>query len=236
MAAGSVAWLIGNLLWLSGRPVFLIVLWWAGFLILTVAGERLELGRLTRLTKRIERLFLAGAALFSAGLILSVYFPGPGTRLAGLGMLSLAAWLLRWDIARRTIRQKGLPRFAAACLLSGYIWLGTAGILALINGFQAAGLLYDAMLHAVFVGFIFSMIFGHAPIIFPAIFGTTARFHATGYVYLILLHLSMLLRIAGDLAGYHQARLWGGLIIPVLHGFKPGHFPDSKTHQRFCRG
>ena len=36
MALGAVALLVGNLLWLLGWPVFQIVLWWAGFLILTI--------------------------------------------------------------------------------------------------------------------------------------------------------------------------------------------------------
>ena len=45
-------------------------------------------------------------------------------RLSGVGMIALAAWLLRYDIALMTIRRSGLPRFVAACLLSGYAWLG----------------------------------------------------------------------------------------------------------------
>jgi hypothetical protein len=46
MGIGAVAWLAGNLLWLSGWLVAQIVLWWVAFLILTIAGERLELGRI----------------------------------------------------------------------------------------------------------------------------------------------------------------------------------------------
>lgn len=42
-----------------------------------------------------------------------------------------------------------------------------SGALALMAGQQVAGPLYDAMLHTFFLGFVFGMIFGHAPIIFP---------------------------------------------------------------------
>ena len=51
MAAGGLSWFIGNSLWLSGKPVYQVVWWWAGFLVLTIAGERLELGRMLRLSK-----------------------------------------------------------------------------------------------------------------------------------------------------------------------------------------
>jgi hypothetical protein len=49
MALGSAAWLGGNLLWLFGSTVASVSLWWAGFLVLTIVGERLELSRMLRL-------------------------------------------------------------------------------------------------------------------------------------------------------------------------------------------
>ncbi|HZY41080.1 MAG TPA: hypothetical protein VFF59_03680, partial [Anaerolineae bacterium] len=45
MAVGSGFWFIGNALWLFGQPAYHAASWWAGFLILTIAGERLELSR-----------------------------------------------------------------------------------------------------------------------------------------------------------------------------------------------
>ena len=212
MALGAVAWLAGNSLWLLGWPVYHIVLWWMGFLVLTVAGERLELGRLLRLSRLSQGLFLAAAIAFLAGLLILLPAPNPGTQLAGAAMLALALWLLRYDIARRTVRQTGLPRYAALCLLSGYVWLGIGGLLAIIYGAQTAGPRYDAMLHAVFLGFIFSMIFGHAPIIFPAVLGLPVQFKSIFYLHLLLLHLSLIIRLAGDLLGFGPARLWGGLL------------------------
>src|SRR5690606_39847014 len=70
---------------------------------------------------------------------------------------------------RRTIRGAGLPRYAAACLLAGYAWLGVAGALWAATGLSSGRYLYDAALHALFLGFVISMVFGHAPVILPAV-------------------------------------------------------------------
>ena len=44
------------------------------------------------------------------------------------------------------------------------------------------------------------MVFGHAPVIFPAVLRVTMPYHAAFYVPLALLHLSLAVRIAGDAA------------------------------------
>jgi hypothetical protein len=212
MAVGSLAWLVGNGLWLAGRPLYEVVWWWAGFLILTIAGERLELGRLTRLGKRQQGVFTAVSAIIILGLITLIFNYDLGVRITGLGMLGTALWLLRYDIARRTRRQTGLPRFVAYAMLSGYVWLAVAGVLAIVLGGVKSGLYYDAILHAIFLGFTFSMIFGHAPIIFPAVLGLELGYRPLFYTHLILLHLSLALRLAGDLALWLPGRTWGGLI------------------------
>lgn len=212
MGLGSVALLVGNLLWLLGWPVYRFVLWWGAFLVLTIAGERLELGRLVRLSENAQFAFMGAVALYLAGLITALFSLNSGVQLASAGMLALSLWLLRYDIARRTIYKPGLPRFAAACLLSGYIWLGASGIMGIAFGEQAGGVRYDAFLHAVFLGFVFSMIFGHAPIIFPAVLGFEVSFHPVYYLHLLILHISLGLRIYGDLAILPGVRLWGGLL------------------------
>lgn len=216
MAVGVVSWLVGNLFWLAGVPIFRLVLWWAAFLVLTIAGERLELSRVLRLGPRQMRLFLAAALIFLFGVILSTWFADLGARLAGLGMVALALWLVRFDIARRNLRHPApLTRYIAICLFAGYIWLLASGVLTLFYGAQQAGAIYDALLHTVFVGFVFSMIFGHAPIILPALTGLPVVFRPVFYVHLVLLHASLVLRVAGDLLGQAGARRWGGLLNEV---------------------
>jgi hypothetical protein len=211
MALGALALLVGNLLWLFGRPIYELVLWWAGFLILTIAGERLELGRMIRLSRFSQAAFSTAAIIFLTGLVILLFAWDLGVRVAGVGLLALGVWLLRYDIARRTVKQTGLTRFIAVCLLSGYAWLLVAGAIALIYGALPAGPIYDAMLHAVFLGFVFSMIFGHAPIIFPAVLGIDIEYRPSFYLPLVLLHASLIVRIGGELLGSGAARLWGGL-------------------------
>ncbi|MCS6843167.1 MAG: hypothetical protein NZ528_02415 [Caldilineales bacterium] len=215
MALGAASWLVGNLLWLFGRGVPEVVLWWSGFLVLTIVGERLELSRLLQLTPGRRLSFLAGVVLFVAGLALSVAELVWGARLAGLGMVALAGWLLAYDIARRTVRKDGLTRYIAVALLVGYAWLGVAGLLGLRYGGATAGLPYDAWLHALLVGFVFSMIFAHAPIILPAVTGLAVPFHRRFYAPFALLQVSLLLRVVGDLATWMPGRRWGGLLNAI---------------------
>lgn len=216
MGMGALLWLVGNGLWLAGRPVFQVVPWWTGFLVLTIAGERLELARVLLLKQRTRVSFLVIIALFLVGLLLALVVLDAGLRLAGLALLALGLWLLRFDIARRTIRQHGLPRYIAACLLPGYVWLIVGGGLWLIYGGQyIAGPIYDALLHTIFLGFVFSMIFGHAPVIIPAVLGIRVFYSPLFYFHLALLHLSLGLRVLGDLLSWWPLRRWGGLMNEV---------------------
>ncbi len=216
MFFGALTWLVANILWLSGKSVFQVVYFWQAFLVLTIAGERLELNRVLRPSKRQQNLFGALAGTFLAGVILTTFNLQWGVRLSGLGMLTLALWSLPNDIAWRNIRHKlPLTRYIAWCLALGFVWLGIGGALNLVFGAQATGPRYDALLHAVFVGFVISMIFGHAPIIFPAILGTPINFYPAFYFHLALLHASLALRVGSDLLNWTQARMWGGLLNEI---------------------
>jgi hypothetical protein len=215
MAAGALCWLTGQTLWLAGWPIHRVVFWWIGFLVLTIAGERLELARLLPFRAMPRAAFVAAAVTFVAGLAWIAVAPDDGVRLAGGALIGLAVWLGLFDIAQRTIRQPGLTRFIAVALLSGYVWLGAAGALALRSGAMLAGAQYDAMLHAILLGSVFSMIFGHAPIILPAVLGIRVSYRPAFYAHLGLLHASLLVRVAGDLVPWPAARAWGGLLNAV---------------------
>ena len=213
LALGAASWLAGNVFWAAGWAVFRVVTWWVGFLVLTIAGERLELSRVLGPSRASRRAFAAVAAALLAGLALAVAAPVAGDRLTGAALVATAAWLFRFDVARRTVRQTGLTRYIAAAMLSGYAWLAVAGALFLLEaGRLAGGPPYDAALHAVFVGFVFSMIFGHAPIILPAVARVAVRFRPSFYAHLALLHASLVLRLAGDLGGWWALRRWGSLL------------------------
>lgn len=219
LVLAAASWLLGNVLLAFRRPVFEVVVLWVVFLVGTIAAERLELTRLLPRTPLTVALFVAALGLMVSGALLSLWQRDPGVRVLAAGELGLAAWLLRFDIARNTVRQHGLVRFIALALLSGYGWLAVAGGLGLAFGNPLAGPHYDAILHATFVGFVFSMIFGHAPIIIPAVLGVRVPFHARFYVHLGLLHASLALRLAGDLFGeeaLRRAGSWGNTAAILL--------------------
>jgi hypothetical protein len=216
MFAGILAWAIGNFLWMIGFPIFRIVYLWIAFLVLTIGGERLELNRVLRPAPGQLRLFGVIAAALAVGAILCLFDLNLGTRGMGLSMLALSLWFLKNDLATRNIRHANpLTRYIAFCLFSGFLWLGISGILQMYFGTLYAGPYYDAALHAVFVGFVISMIFGHAPIIFPAILGAPIRYHPAFYIQLILLHFSLAIRMTGDLMNQSDIRRWGGLLNEV---------------------
>jgi len=203
MALGAVSWLAGNLLWLTGTGISGVVALWVNFLVLTIAGERLELSRFLPPSPGAKRIFKAILAMLVVGAFLNVI--GSGIVVYGIGLLGLALWLLRQDIARRTVKEQGLTRFIAVCLLSGYAWLAIGSLVLLAAG-SLTGAAYDAVLHAILIGFVFSMVFGHAPIIFPAVVKVRMPYHWTFYLPLLVLHASLLMRLAGN-----------GLMLPELH-------------------
>ncbi len=214
MCVGAACWSVGNALWLAGWGVYEVVPWWLSFLILTIAGERLELSRFLPPSTTATHVFALLLVLIIAGLLgASMAW---GASLFAAALLALALWLLKQDIARRTVRLQGLTRFIALCLLSGYAWLAVGSTIMLGAGTLAPGsAAYDAMVHAIGLGFVFSMVFGHAAIIFPAVLRVAVPYHPVFYLPLLLLHGSVTLRLAGDATGQAQWLAVGGTLNAV---------------------
>ena len=212
---GSISWLLGNVLWLEGLSIGQLAPWWIGFLVLTIAGERLELSRFLPPSLIGKVTFILITLLFLIGAVLATLSNVNNVQILAAALLALALWLLRQDVARQTIKQKGLTRFIAVCLMSGYIWLLVGALIGLHSPQLMQGSTYDAFLHAILIGFVFSMIFGHAPIIFPAVAKVKIPYHATFYLPLIVLHASLITRIAGDLLQQHQSRSLGGALNAI---------------------
>lgn len=210
LAVGAVV------LWSGGAAVAQVTAWLTGFLVLTIAGERVELARVTQLgaePARGER-HDAEAMAIALGLVIAVVvqalWPGVGGPLVGLALLALAARFAWRDVARHTIRATGLPRFSAACLLAGYAWLAVAGLLWFAD--PARGLVHDARLHATFLGFVMSMVLGHAPIILPAVLRRPLPCTPAFWVVFAALHGSLLVRVVADLSGAEVVRQVGGVL------------------------
>jgi hypothetical protein len=212
MLLGSSVLSVGAAGALAGRATVALVPSWMVFFALTIVSERLELSRLAP-TPRWATRALVGLSLALALLVL-VGFAAPalGARLIGPPLALAGAWQLRFDLARRTIRQPGLPRYAAIGVLLGVLWLLGAGLSLTLLGLPGAGPRYDAVVHAVFVGFVLSMVFAHAPIILPAVARVEVPFHPALYAPLALLHGGLLVRLAGDASGVFTLRRAGGLV------------------------
>jgi len=218
MNVAAIVWAVSNILWITGRPVHFLVIWWIVFLILTITAERLQLSGMLQISPGKKAGYFTALAASLLSLLLTYVNTELAWKLLAVSLILFAVWLLMYDIARRTIRQKKLTQFIAASLISGYIWLLIAGGIIFYSTPQTGGLMYDAVLHSIFVGFVFSMIFGHAPIIFPAIIGSPINYHSRFYIHLAVLQLSLIFRVAADLAGWLEGRYWGSLlnVIAIL--------------------
>ncbi len=222
--AGAVLATGAALLWLGGVPVPDLLPWLSGFLILTIAGERLELARVAMLGTRTEPLLAAVAAAMVAGIVAALLWPAAGYPLLGATLLAAVVWLGRFDIARHTLRATGLTRYMAVCLVAGYGWLMVPALIWLLVGQMRSGGGYDAVVHAVMLGFVLSMIMAHAPVILPAVLRRPLPYTSWMYGPVALLHLSLLLlllRLAvGDARGLHWAVQAGGVLnIVAVLGF-----------------
>jgi hypothetical protein len=216
MLAGAVAWAAGNALWSGGAAIYRVVFWWIVFLVLTIAGERLELNRLLRPPTIVRAAFVAAIGVVIAGALIVRTSPSAGVRVVGAGLVATTAWLAANDIARRTIRQPGVTRYIAVCMLTAYAWLAVAGVAAFATAAFEPGLPHDAILHAVFLGFAVTMVFGHAPIVFPAISGRPLPFSNAFYAPYAVLQGSVALRLIGDFVDVlGRWRAWGGLLNAI---------------------
>jgi hypothetical protein len=242
VAAG--AWLTGNLLFATGQGSVATLPWWFAFLVMTIAAERLEMTRLMRRRPAAELSLQVVLAALLAGAAWSALAPVAGGLLYGTALALLALWLAVFDIARHTVRAHGLSRYMAVCLLGGYAWLAVAGV---AWAATALGLsLRDAALHALGLGFIVSMMMGHAPVILPAIARVKLQFGAVFYVPLAVLHLSLLLRLIAGMAGdplrstgallnavaiaLFAATIAGAAIAWRIHHGGPDALPTRKPH------
>ena len=206
---GAIALALGDLQWLAAgtsgtataRAVPAAVPLWLLFPVLTIVGERLELARVAFLGDGVEGTVrgLSALALLAACLL-------PVTDAAhlvlGPALLALAVVMTYYDVARRTIRASGGPRFMAASMLAGYVWLALAGVVWTLTSIDGGtGAAYEIVIHCLALGYAFSMILAHAPTIVPAIVHRRLPYHPLMWLPYALLHLGLAVRVIGLAAG-----------------------------------
>ncbi|MDT0156313.1 hypothetical protein Q9R19_01610 [Microbacterium sp. ARD32] len=209
LAAGLA--LCGAVIWIGQDGMERVIPWLIGFLVLTIAAERVELARITMGPRAAIRLLIHTWAA-SGALALGIVLPDAGAIALGAVLLSLTGWLVVHDVARRTIRARGVTRYMAACILAGYVWLAVAGLVLLL-GEPSAQPAYDAVIHCVFLGYTFSMIMAHATTILPAVLRIPLPYRPAFWVPIGLLQVALVVRVwLGDGLGMPVAWRVGGVL------------------------
>lgn len=179
-------------------PLFSYLPFLLAFIVITIISERTELAQIT-LGKKAEKILLASSSALIICAAIGLINLGLGQRFFGAALIFISLWLIRDDVPRRLIHSRALPRFMSYALLFGYIWLLVAGLIFLLRGEIAGTVYYDAVVHSIFLGFGMSMIFAHAPVIFPTVTALAIPYHPFMYLPLVLLHFGLLARVASGI-------------------------------------
>lgn len=212
IAFGAACWMLGNFVYLYTGFVALSAGWWMAFLFFTIVGERLELSRYLPIPAAIYRLFYLILAGYGLGLLLP--FHQWGRMVLGISGIGAGLWLLRYDMARFGVKKAGQFRYIGIGLLVGFAWLVLHGLVLVFLANHPFH--YDLYVHTFFLGFAFSMIWAHAPIIFPAVFKVRVDlFHPFLWWGWALFQLTLTGRITSAWAGWPDWRYLFG----TLNGF-----------------
>lgn len=212
MSCGAMCWLAGNLV-LANRTFYPAAFpWWIGFLLFVITAERLELTKFLPVRPLLKNLLIGFLFLYAAGVIIS--FHSFGHWVSGAALIAVAIWLMQYDLIGISIKKSGLPKFIAIALLSGYTAMLFTGVFLMTLMQSAFG--YDAILHTFFLGFAFSMIFAHGPVILPGVLGISAKpWHPVMYLWLALLLSSLVARVVADLSMHMVLRKFTGLASTI---------------------
>ncbi|SDD33024.1 hypothetical protein SAMN04488104_102452 [Algoriphagus faecimaris] len=209
---GAVLWFLGNFMAFFQDLIAAGTTWWIGFLLFTIVGERIELSEYLPVKDSIKIILLAFLALFFLGLLIP--FHGTAPYFLGVSTILIAIWLFRYDMARVSIRKSHQFKYIGLGLLIGYFWLLIFGLIVIL--LPSHPLYYDLFLHSFFLGFVFSMIWAHAPIIFPLIFGIKeSPFHPILWIPWALFQLTLIGRILSSSMSWTDERKW----MAIANGF-----------------
>ena len=195
MFLSSIFFLLGNIAYIFSLQKAIAL--WSVYLIMVIIGERIDLSVLMSRSRWKDVSVALILSLLSVSLFL---WKGV---LVGISLVLLSLWAFKYDVVSvNAFRTRGLTRFMAVNLLLGYVWLLLTGVVWVV------GWNYDFMLHGILLGFVFSMIFAHAPIIFPTILGRRQRYNPILYVPIIFFHIGLLIRFFVDIG-------WGSLLVAI---------------------
>jgi hypothetical protein len=209
LMSGALCYVIGNALLIKSSFYPPSVMWWIAFLFLTITGERLEFSRFLNISGFKQTILVILLLLFVAGIMSP--FHSVGGYILAISMIGCSVWLLKYDMAKHSLKKPGQTFYNGVLLITAYIWLGITGLFMAYGSYF--GLLYDAALHTFFLGFVFSMIFAHAPVILPAVLRLRVNlFSPTLYIWFVFLQATLLLRISGVFSATAPYKQLAGLL------------------------
>lgn len=249
MTTGALCWTMGNVVLAVTGLYPAAVPWWMAFILFVISAERLELMKFLPVGNKQKMFFAVVLGTFLLSCLIS--FHGSGALAGGVALCVAAAWLLHFDLIGITLRKNGLTRFVAVALLGGYISLLLTGVFMITSKNGAFD--YDNTVHVFFIGFVFSMIFAHGPIILPGVIGSSVKpYHPVLFLWLALLHFSWIARVAGGIFTRFDWRLASGIItalaiagyfttlatmtIRLLRSKTRPAFINDKNHDRITAG
>ena len=198
-ALGAVLAALAALLWVRVDAAVVVPLL-AGFVVLTIAAERVELARI-HLPASAERTLVAVAALVATTATSAVLFPTPAHGPSASPCSCSSAGWRRATSPGAPSAPRGQARFSAAAMLTGYAWLAVAGVAWTVAGVTTTPATHDVVVHTIFLGFVMSMVLAHAPVILPAVLRRPVPYRPLLWVPLVVLHAALVTRVAGDLSG-----------------------------------
>ena len=221
MMAGAMCYLIGSVVLYNISFYPSVVMWWIAFLFLTITGERLELSRFILMKNAAKK---QSALIFLISLfIVSILLPFHstfGSLLSAVSLIGSAFWLFKYDMAKHSLKKPGQSFYSGLLLITGYVWLVITGIFFVLGAYF--GTFYDASLHAFFLGFVFMMIFAHAPVILPAVLKLNiSPFGKSLYLWYGFLNITLIFRVITFIPQTAQYKMWAGMFngIAVLGFF-----------------
>ncbi|MEE8471550.1 MAG: hypothetical protein V3S82_00120 [Dehalococcoidia bacterium] len=200
MILGALVLLAGALINIGRSPVvnpsFTLLL--ISFPILTILGERVELSRFLspEVYRRAGWGFWAAVAA-SALLVLRLTVIDSGYLVVVWAVLLavVAVPVLRPELTLIRLGKRGLHRYLGRHLIVAYGWFFLGLLVLVISGEGYP--LYDAATHALAIGFVFTMIMAHAPVIAPVILHRAAAEDKLSLYPLALLTAGTAMRVAG---------------------------------------
>jgi hypothetical protein len=178
------------------------------FPIAVIAVERLELSM--QFKKKGAKIVLFGLIAWCMLWIFSTWRGIPNLTVMGIITLILVSFLTFYDASLRTRTNQSahnLHGFLKLALVIAYLWLFAGGIVMSFWSAVSAAIVKDLLFHLFGLGFIFTMILGHAPLILPAALGKFPPGKAPLIPFFVF-QTATLIRIVGDFALMQSVLVW----------------------------